>query len=868
MKRLKLIGSWKRLGVQAGLLTGLGLAFVGGSQQPAMALDPADCPSEGGCTFLKPNLLIVLDYSSSMNEKFGMNNQSRWVAAQDAIVNLLNTDNEYFDKNVNFALIRFGHDPSANPGSTIACDISSPKITDGQAVDHWWYDEMGMDKSFHPCDGDDLEAAVAAIPAPCGGQVTGIGTWTKGALDLARTKIMQSKADHPADMNKRWYGVMVMSDGKWTSPNGTQTLTPASEDPAITSGTLFGTDKVPVYFIYFGDQNDAAAKMASDKVAMAGGTNQAILAGDPQQLIDALTTVLNDVKNQVIIPQCSPGLPRFMVLLDASSSMLNVGGKAGTMGTTGWDQARDALSGANSLFDIEVNNGKNVAEDLIHLGLAVFGHNAPAPGEQKILVDYGPCHKDNFDWALNPATSCVAPGCTDPWKGPPITWTFQVSPPTIPMGKKAPFDDLTKSHMPKCDGNMPICTGSGTYTHLGLQLIKQNQAAYHTAAQMMNAPFPANAGTTYANILVTDGQYTNYSTDAQVQAELQAIYNTAGLNNKVTTYVIGFGDQLNDPNSILQLRKMACWGSGGNFANNMCSAPGTDKYFDANNQAELEAAFKMILESQEFDPCCQFNDCSVADEPQGECPDSECNPNEMNCGENQECQLAAMQVDGCDDVYECIDVPPPACGNGKDEIDPGEECDGANLNGQDCTTVMMGFDGGTLACSDMCTFDYSGCTTPPGPECNNGKVEQGEVCDGADLGGQDCISLGHSGGVLACAADCSVFDESGCTDDTSGNTTTTGGTVGTESDTASSATDSGTASGGTTTGGSASATGASATTGDTTDTDTGATSTGGVDDEGCGCSVDESAEGKARGLLGSLFGLGLAGFIRRRRRAA
>ena len=235
MKRLKLIGSWKRLGVQAGLLTGLGLAFVGGSQQPAMALDPADCPSEGGCTFLKPNLLIVLDYSSSMNEKFGMNNQSRWVAAQDAIVNLLNTDNEYFDKNVNFALIRFGHDPSANPGSTIACDISTPKITDGQAVDHWWYDEMGMDKSFHPCDGDDLEAAVAAIPAPCGGQVTGIGTWTKGALDLARTKIMQSKADHPEDMNKRWYGVMVMSDGKWTSPNGTQTLTPASEDPAITS---------------------------------------------------------------------------------------------------------------------------------------------------------------------------------------------------------------------------------------------------------------------------------------------------------------------------------------------------------------------------------------------------------------------------------------------------------------------------------------------------------------------------------------------------------------------------------------------------------------------------------------------------------
>ena len=37
MRRLALIGSWRRLGVQAGLLAGLGLAFVGSQEKPAGA---------------------------------------------------------------------------------------------------------------------------------------------------------------------------------------------------------------------------------------------------------------------------------------------------------------------------------------------------------------------------------------------------------------------------------------------------------------------------------------------------------------------------------------------------------------------------------------------------------------------------------------------------------------------------------------------------------------------------------------------------------------------------------------------------------------------------------------------------------------
>ncbi len=46
--------------------------------------------------------------------------------------------------------------------------------------------------------------------------------------------------------------------------------------------------------------------------------------------------------------------------------------------------------------------------------------------------------------------------------------------------------------------------------------------------------------------------------------------------------------------------------------------------------------------------------------------------------------------------------------------------------------------------------------------CGNGIRQPGEECDGNDLGGQTCVSLGYVGGTLSCKADC-TFDTSGCT---------------------------------------------------------------------------------------------------------
>ncbi len=46
--------------------------------------------------------------------------------------------------------------------------------------------------------------------------------------------------------------------------------------------------------------------------------------------------------------------------------------------------------------------------------------------------------------------------------------------------------------------------------------------------------------------------------------------------------------------------------------------------------------------------------------------------------------------------------------------------------------------------------------------CGDGVRQEGEICDGADLGGASCAGMGHARGELLCLPDCSGYDESGC----------------------------------------------------------------------------------------------------------
>jgi cysteine-rich repeat protein len=168
-----------------------------------------------------------------------------------------------------------------------------------------------------------------------------------------------------------------------------------------------------------------------------------------------------------------------------------------------------------------------------------------------------------------------------------------------------------------------------------------------------------------------------------------------------------------------------------------------------------------------------------------------------------------------------VDGGAPVCLDGV--LGPGEECDGLNLGGATCQTVVGEQTLGELACLPDCQLDTSGCVPwhcgdgqvnldgeecddgnssnvdgclntclvatcgdgyvwPAHEECDDGNAsdEDGclstcelaacgdghlwlghEECEGSDLAGATCESLGFAAGTLSCSATC-VFDTSAC----------------------------------------------------------------------------------------------------------
>lgn len=102
--------------------------------------------------------------------------------------------------------------------------------------------------------------------------------------------------------------------------------------------------------------------------------------------------------------------------------------------------------------------------------------------------------------------------------------------------------------------------------------------------------------------------------------------------------------------------------------------------------------------------------------------------------------------------------PTGECGNAM--IEEGEECDGAELGGATCMDVNPSFTGGDLVCGTSCTFDASGCTLPPGTalvtlnELTSESVEMGPFA-----GPNDAIELYNSGDADADLSGWTLTDE-------------------------------------------------------------------------------------------------------------
>lgn len=97
------------------------------------------------------------------------------------------------------------------------------------------------------------------------------------------------------------------------------------------------------------------------------------------------------------------------------------------------------------------------------------------------------------------------------------------------------------------------------------------------------------------------------------------------------------------------------------------------------------------------------------------------------------------------------------CGDG--QIAATEACDGNNFGGLTC--VDLGYAGGTLTCSPDCSQVLE-TNCQQAPTCGNGALDPGEACDGGNLNGEDCVGLGFDGGALSCSQACQ-FDTSACT---------------------------------------------------------------------------------------------------------
>ena len=108
--------------------------------------------------------------------------------------------------------------------------------------------------------------------------------------------------------------------------------------------------------------------------------------------------------------------------------------------------------------------------------------------------------------------------------------------------------------------------------------------------------------------------------------------------------------------------------------------------------------------------------------------------------------------------YTCNSAIPNVCTTvcGDTLIKGSEVCDSSNLNGKSCATQMGAGYTGTLSCAGNCLSFVTGACVPP-VTCGNGVIDSGEQCDGANLNGGTCASVMGFGytGTLSCSG-CAV----------------------------------------------------------------------------------------------------------------
>lgn len=182
--------------------------------------------------------------------------------------------------------------------------------------------------------------------------------------------------------------------------------------------------------------------------------------------------------------------------------------------------------------------------------------------------------------------------------------------------------------------------------------------------------------------------------------------------------------------------------------------------------------------------CLLSSDCESARCLDGTCAEATCSDGIQNqqeggvdCG--GPCPQRCPDHSSCNTHADCLSgvcagtCQPPACDN---NILDGQETD-VDCGGPDCPPCSAGKSCGAEENDAYCATGVCGetltgqaaCDAGSSPPCcakaicGDGVANGSDVCDGDDLGGETCISLGlGDGGVLKCQVGCQAFDTSAC----------------------------------------------------------------------------------------------------------
>lgn len=243
-------------------------------------------------------------------------------------------------------------------------------------------------------------------------------------------------------------------------------------------------------------------------------------------------------------------------------------------------------------------------------------------------------------------------------------------------------------------------------------------------------------------------------------------------------------------------------GSGAGACPSTCPAPVgcmATNLVGSGCEARCEAV--VISTPADGDGCCPAGaDAMTDDDCDASCGDHTCDGHESctSCATDCGACCGNGQLESGEACDTGISAGAGACPSAASCIAP-DTCTTATLSGMDCAAscdlapITARVDGDTccpsgatraddddcpVACDDgICdaSEDCASCPTDCAcgtsescvsamcvDACGDGTIGVNEVCEPSDLDNQSCMSRGFSGGSLACAADCTMFDESGC----------------------------------------------------------------------------------------------------------